>query len=204
MLENVLPFSIAVFLLAISPGPDNLFVLVQSITHGKKIGLAIVCGLISGCLVHTTLLAFGVSAIIKKSDTIFFILKVFGALYLFYLAFKIFKSNNKITLKTQNEVRFSLFKYFRIGFVMNVMNPKVGLFFLAFFPGFLFSKEISTVTQFYTLGLIFMLISFVVFALIAFLAGSIGKQIQKNQKVGLYFKWMQIIVFVGIGIFILL
>lgn len=203
MLENLIPFSIATFLLALSPGPDNLFVLVQSITNGKKIGIAIVCGLISGCLVHTTLLAFGVSAIIKKSDVLFFILKAFGALYLFYLAFKVFKSNDVITLKTKKEARFSVFKYFRIGFIMNVFNPKVALFFLAFFPGFLFSKEISTVTQFYTLGLLFMLISFIVFTLIAFLAGSLGKYIQQNKNVGLFFKWMQIIVFIGIGIFIL-
>ena len=204
MLENLIPFSIATFLLAISPGPDNIFVLTQSIANGKRVGLAIVFGLISGCLVHTLLLAFGVSAIIRQSDILFFILKVFGALYLFYLAFKVFKLNDEITLKKQKKVQFSILKYFKIGFIMNVFNPKVALFFLAFFPGFLFSKDISIITQFYTLGLLFMLISFIIFALIAFLAGSLGKYIQQNNKISLFFKWMQIVVFVGIGIFILI
>ena len=87
---------------------------------------------------------------------------------------------------------------------MNVLNPKVSIFFLAFFPGFLFSDSTSTVIQFYVLGLIFMLVSLVIFSTIAFLAGTISEKIKENQKIGLYLKWMQIIVFVLIAGFVLM
>ena len=75
MLETLISFIIATAVLAISPGPDNIFVLTQSIVNGKKFGLATVLGLMTGCIIHTTLVAFGVSAIIKQSDNIFFIIK---------------------------------------------------------------------------------------------------------------------------------
>ncbi|MGC1516778.1 MAG: LysE family transporter, partial [Maribacter sp.] len=78
--ETLIAFSAATFALAISPGPDNIFVLVQSMTNGKKFGLATVAGLMTGCLVHTTLLAFGVSAVIKENASIFNLIKIFGAL----------------------------------------------------------------------------------------------------------------------------
>ena len=74
----------------------------QSIVNGKKFGLATVAGLISGCLVHTTLVAFGVSAIIKENDAIFFIIKLFGAVYLLYLAYKVFKSNAELNLASDH------------------------------------------------------------------------------------------------------
>ena len=86
---------------------------------------------------------------------------------------------------------------------MNVLNPKVSIFFLAFFPGFLFSDSLNTIVQFYTLGFLFMFVSFTVFSAIAILAGAISDYIRKHKNVGLYLKWTQILVFVGIAIFIL-
>lgn len=189
--------------LAISPGPDNIFVLTQSISNGVKAGLATVFGLVSGCLVHTTLLAFGVSEIIKRSDTLFFGIKLFGALYLLYLAYKVFKSEDSILLESNKDVK-SPKKLFWTGFTMNVLNPKVTIFFLAFFPGFLFSEELSPVVQFYVLGLLFMLSALIIFGAIALLAGSISSYLTSHNKVGLYLKWVQIIVFVGIAVYLLL
>jgi threonine/homoserine/homoserine lactone efflux protein len=86
---------------------------------------------------------------------------------------------------------------------MNVLNPKVSIFFLAFFPGFLFSDSISTVIQFYVLGLLFMLVSLIIFSAAAILAGVIAENIKKNMNIGLYLKWTQIIVFILIAVFIL-
>ncbi|WP_348741735.1 LysE family translocator [Tenacibaculum sp. 190524A05c] len=204
MLEILISFALSTGALAISPGPDNIFVLTQSIVNGRKFGIATVLGLMTGCIIHTTLIAFGVSEIIRTNENIFFIIKLFGAAYLLYLSYKVFKSDAKIAFSTENVEKKSTFELFKTGFWMNILNPKVTIFFLAFFPQFLFSKTISTVLQFYVLGGIFILVSFIVFSLIAILAGSISELIKKNQNVGVLLKWLQIIVFVGIAIFILI
>jgi len=198
-------FVLATAALAISPGPDNIYVLMQGVVNGKKYGLATTAGLISGCLVHTTLLAFGVSAIIKANDNLFFVIKLFGALYLFYLAYKIFKDSSSLSLDDRLSVpKKSLGQLFKQGFVMNVLNPKVTIFFLAFFPGFLFSDTLSNPFQFYVLGFLFMLVSFIIFSMIAILSGSISGYLKRNAQVGNYLKWLQILVFIGIAIYILL
>lgn len=193
----------ATTLLAIFPGPDNIYVLIQSITNGVKYGIATVLGLISGCLIHTSLVAFGVSAIIKENQTILFSLKIFGASYLLYLAYKVFKSSSKISLSSQGAIKKNTFQLYKQGFIMNVLNPKVSIFFLAFFPSFLFSQSMSTVYQFFILGFIFMAVSLVVFSLFAILAGFISNFLKQNSNMGSMLKWLQIIVFIGIAIFIL-
>jgi threonine/homoserine/homoserine lactone efflux protein len=204
MFEILLSFAFATSLLAISPGPDNIFVLTQSIVNGKKFGLATVFGLMSGCLVHTTLLAFGVSAIIKESENLFTGIKIFGAIYLLFLAYKVYKADATITFSEENTSKKTTRKLFKEGFIMNVLNPKVSIFFLAFFPGFLFSDTLNTVFQFYVLGIIFMLVSLVIFSTIAILAGKISENIKGNNKIGYYLKWTQIVVFILIAVFILL
>jgi threonine/homoserine/homoserine lactone efflux protein len=202
--DLLISFALATTALAISPGPDNLYVLVQSLTNGKSYGLATVCGLITGCIVHTTLLAFGVSAIIKANENIFTGIKILGAIYLVYLAFNVYKSASTINLNEHGVPKKSLKGLFVQGFFMNVLNPKVTIFFLAFFPGFLFSETMSTVLQFYILGGIFMILSFIIFSTIALLAGQIKEYTLSYKNSGIVFKWLQIVVFIGIAIFILM
>lgn len=203
-IEILISFVLATSLLAISPGPDNIYVLMQGIVNGKKYGLATVAGLISGCIVHTTLVAFGVSAIIKSNDYLFLGLKIIGALYLLYLAYNVYKSSSDIVINADNVPKKGLMQLFKQGFIMNVLNPKVSIFFLAFFPGFLFSETLSTVVQFYILGILFMLTSLVIFSLIAILSSSISVYIREHKNSGVVLKWLQIVVFVGIAIFIFL
>ena len=203
-MDILISFVLAVSLLAISPGPDNIFVLMQSVVHGKKYGISTIAGLMSGCLVHTTFVAFGVSTIIKENNTIFLVIKLLGAIYLCFLSYKVFKSDAAITMTTQNIQKKTPFQLFKMGFLMNVLNPKVTIFFLALFPGFLFSNELSTVVQFYVLGAVFILVSFIIFSIIALLGGSISEKIQQNKQIGIWLKWMQIIVFIGIALFILI
>jgi len=159
--EILYAFIMASMALAIAPGPDNIYVLLQSVVNGRKYGMATVAGLMTGCFVHTSLVAFGVSVLIKQSDTIFFIIKLFGALYLFFLAYKVFKSTASLKL------------------------------------------DAGSVTQFYVLGILFVITGIIVFGAIAFLAGSISEYLKRNAKIGVFLKWTQIIVFIGIGIFIL-
>lgn len=204
-IEVLIAFTFSTAALAISPGPDNIYVMTQGVANGKKYGLATTAGLISGCLVHTTLLAFGVSALIKANENLFFAIKLAGALYLFFLAFKVYRADVVLEVSNARSApKRSLGRLYQQGFVMNVLNPKVTLFFLAFFPGFLFSDSMATALQFYILGFLFMLVSFVIFALIAILAGSISAYLKQNKRVGIFLKWLQIIVFIGIGSYILL
>ncbi|WP_435414804.1 LysE family translocator [Polaribacter aestuariivivens] len=204
MLETLISFVVATSILAVSPGPDNIFVLTQSIVNGKKFGLATVFGLMTGCVIHTTLVAFGVSTIIKENENLFLFIKILGASYLLYLAYQVYKSNSEILISTENVAQKSTIQLFKTGFLMNVLNPKVTIFFLAFFPQFLFSSEISTILQFYILGFLFILVSFVIFGSIAVLAGKVSTYLKQHKKTGLYLKWAQIIVFVMIAVLILI
>lgn len=203
MFESLISFSLASLALCISPGPDNIYVLTQSLVNGTKSGIATTAGLISGCIVHTTLLAFGISAVITSSPKIFYGIKILGAIYLFYLAYMVLKSSSEIAFK-ENAPKKNYTQLFKTGVIMNLFNPKVMIFFLAFFPGFLWNTSEGTVSQFYILGLSFMAISFIAFSGISLLAGGISNYLLRHKKVGLYLKWMQIIVFVGIAIFILI
>lgn len=202
MIETLISFSIATLALAISPGPDNIYVLTQSLINGTKSGVATTAGLISGCIVHTTLLAFGISAIITASESLFYGIKVLGACYLLYLAYMVFKSDHSILLSDDAPKR-SYWMLFKTGVIMNLVNPKVMIFFLAFFPGFLWEKDGNTVVQFYILGAVFMAVSFFVFSGIALLAGRISDFITEQKGVGIVLKWLQIVVFVGIALYII-
>lgn len=202
--ETLYLFSLASALLALAPGPDNIFVMVQSMVHGVKSGLVTTFGLISGCLVHTSLVAFGVSSLIQQSEVALTVLKIVGAFYLLLLAYKVFKSEATISIDASSEDLQSFTALYFKGFMMNVLNPKVALFFLAFFPGFLFHQELSMVKQFFVLGLLFMVVSLIVFSALAFLSGRISSYLKGHKNAAKVLKWMQIVVFVGIAIFILL
>ena len=202
-MEILISFILAVSILAISPGPDNIFVLMQSVVHGKKYGLATIIGLMTGCIVHTTFVAVGISTIIKENNTIL-VIKILGAVYLLYLAYKVITGGSEISMSTEKIDKKTPFQLFKIGFIMNVLNPKVTLFFLALFPGFLFSEILPISLQFYILGALFILVSFVVFSLIAILGGTISEKIKTSKNIGVWLQWMQVFVFIGIAVFILI
>ena len=203
MIETLISFSLTTLALAVSPGPDNIYVLTQSLANGSKSGIATTAGLISGCIVHTTFLAFGVSALIISSEELFYVLKVLGAIYLIYLAYRIFRSSSSIQIG-ENALKKSHWELFKIGVIMNLVNPKVLIFFLAFFPAFLWDVNEGLIIQFYILGGVFMLVSFLTFSSIALLAGTISKNLNKTRHLHELLKWLQIVVFVGIAIYILL
>ncbi|CAN5194721.1 LysE family translocator [soil metagenome] len=202
--ESFIPFITASVLLTISPGPDIIYVLVQSVANGTRAGVITTLGLVSGIIIHTALVAFGVSALIQQSENTFYIIKILGAAYLFFLAFKVWKSKEGVPI-TNSTISFSnKMQLFKTGFLMNVLNPKVTIFFLAFFPGFLWDPTGNTIAQFLILGILFMLQAFVIFGIVALMAGKISIFLNRSTGTQLVFKWVQIIVFLGIGIFILI
>lgn len=185
------------------PGPDIIYVIMLSISKGKKQGIVTALGLVSGIIVHTTLIAFGVAAIIKNSETIFLTIKILGACYLFYLAYKTYKSSASLNLATNSISDKSLLELFKQGFIMNVLNPKVVIFFLAFFPGFIVESRGNITQQIYLLGFLFMLQAFLVFSLVSVTADKLTTYLRDNAKFEKQLHWIQIVVFIAIGIFIL-
>jgi threonine/homoserine/homoserine lactone efflux protein len=204
MLDQIIPFLTASILLTFSPGPDIIYVLVRSMAYSYRQGIITALGLVSGILIHTSLVAFGVSAIIKQSENIFIFIKILGALYLLYLAYQVFKSDATIAFSSEGVKNKGSWSLFRQGFIMNVLNPKVSIFFLAFFPGFLWEPEGNTILQFYTLGLLFMLQALLIFSFVAVMADKISVYIKSHPRSGLYLKWMQVIIFILIALLILL
>lgn len=202
MWDQLISFSFFTLLLALSPGPDNIYVLTQSLVNGTKSGIATTAGLISGCIVHTSLLAFGVSALIATSEAAIWVIKILGAVYLLYLASKVYRSEEEIQLSGKAPKK-SYSELYKTGVIMNLINPKVLLFFLAFFPSFLWQPTEGTILQFFILGGWFMLISFFVFSSLALLAGTISKYMVQHKQTGKALKWAQICVFIGIAIYIL-
>ena len=191
--------------MALSPGPDNIFVLSNSLYNGKKAGIFTVLGLVTGCLFHTTLVAFGVSEFMRFDDNIFYIIKLFGSFYMFFLALKVFNSSVSFNLNKIKKVKKSNVSNYLTGVFMNILNPKVYFFFFSFFPAFLFLKpfELSYVYQFYILGALFMFITLIVFLFIVFFSSAISKYLVDFKVFHILMKWIQILIFVSIGFVIL-
>jgi threonine/homoserine/homoserine lactone efflux protein len=175
-IELLLSFLSASIVLTIMPGPDNIFVLTESLTNGKKTGIAISFGLATGVLVHTLAAATGLSIIVQKSAIAFSVIKYLGAGYLFYLAIMALRDKkSSIDLKANkpnNEKSF--LQLMRKGFFMNVLNPKVALFFLAFLPQFVNLNGMKVEYQMIILGLVFMMQTIIIFCIIAILTGRLA------------------------------
>ena len=199
-LEIIISFFITSLVLTISPGPDIMYVLSTSITKGRQFGIAAAIGLSSGLLFHTSLLAFGVSALIVASPWLYTAIKVFGTLYLLRIIYLLYSSPvTPITIKDSNNSSLqnsNVFQQVQQGLIMNVLNPKVMLFFLSLFPSFLNEKVGSLQMQIYTLGSIFMIQALLVFVSVAILSSSIRSLILKNEYIQAYMNYVQIAVFI--------
>ncbi len=180
-LDTILLFITASTLLALVPGPDNIFVLTQSMSKGAKPGIFVTLGLCTGLIVHTTAVALGVAAIFQTSKLAFDILKYIGAAYLAYLAYLSFKSSSSHHLKA-NHKELSYVKLYKRGIFMNVTNPKVSIFFLAFLPQFTNPQSGNVTIQIFLLGFIFILCALVVFGSISLLAARIGSWFNKTKN----------------------
>lgn len=174
-------FFLASVLLALSPGPDNIFVLTQSAVSGPRAGLIITLGLCTGLIFHTTAVALGVAVIFETSAIAFTVLKVAGAAYLLYLAWLSFTAgSNDMTAKAASQV--SLRRLYLRGIIMNVTNPKVSIFFLAFLPQFADPARGSLAAQIFQLGAAFAVSAILVFGSVAIFAGSVGSLLSRSDR----------------------
>lgn len=197
-IDTIILFIGASIMLALAPGPDNIFVLTQSMIKGAKPGVFVTLGLCTGLIFHTTAVAFGVAAIFQTSAIAFNILKLLGAAYLLYLAYLSFKANSKSSIQANKE-ELSLSKLYKRGIIMNITNPKVSIFFLAFLPQFTDPTNGNVSIQVFMLGALFMISALVVFSTIALLAGKLGNWFNRSPNAENILNKIAGTVFVGLA-----
>lgn len=180
-IETITTFFLASILLALAPGPDNIFVLTQAALRGKTAGLAVTLGLCTGLMVHTTGVALGIAVLFRTSAVAFTIVKVLGACYLLYLAWQAFRASDG-SPAIGRKSNLSTARLYRRGIIMNITNPKVSIFFLAFLPQFADPARGPLSVQIILLGLIFIVATILVFGSISFLAGILGEWLSQRPK----------------------
>ncbi|GJL80997.1 MAG: threonine transporter RhtB [marine bacterium B5-7] len=197
--EDLAVFFAASIALGLTPGPDNIFVLTQSALYGRLAGLIVTLGLCTGLIVHTTAVSLGVAAIFQTSATAFNILKIFGAMYLVYLAWRAFHASaSKVELKRNTTTSMKTL-YVR-GFVMNISNPKVAIFFLAFLPQFSNPSTGSITIQMFILGGLFILATVIVFGSVAWTAGYLGQWLRTSGRAQVVMNKIAGTVFIALAI----
>ncbi|MEJ2612366.1 MAG: LysE family translocator [Candidatus Thiodiazotropha sp.] len=198
-METLFTFLITSTLLCIAPGPDNIFVLTQSALYGSKKGIFVTLGLSTGLVAHTTMVALGVAALIKASPFAFTMLKFAGAFYLLYLAWHTFTASlNNLNSPIKN--RLSDFQFYQRGIIMNITNPKVGIFFLAFLPQFTDPDGGGLIQQIFLLGLMFILITLMVFSAVAVMAGTLGSWLNHSPKAQLHLNRVAGLVYIALAL----
>ena len=192
-------FIIASLVLIITPGQDMILVMSRSISHGVKAGVATAAGVSTGLIIHTILAAFGLGAILRASEWLFFIFKLIGAGYLIYLGACLLLNKNK-ELLIQSSVKLSFFRLFLNGAISNISNPKIAIFFFAFLPQFVKPNAAYPTLSIFILGLIFAVLTFLIKGPVGFFSGTLSAWLRKSPGV---LKWIYRtsgLIIVGLGI----
>jgi threonine/homoserine/homoserine lactone efflux protein len=196
---NLIYFAGVSILLTLAPGPDIFFVIAQSISQGKRAGIAIALGLCTGLIVHTAAAALGISVILHQSNLAFQLVKYAGAVYLLYLAWQAFREGHTpFSMEKTNRQHFA--SLYKRGIFMNILNPKVSLFFLAFLPQFVSSNIGNIPLQMIILGVVFIIQALLIFTLIAICSGSLSRNFFLGSKMGRYVNHFKASIFAIIGI----
>jgi threonine/homoserine/homoserine lactone efflux protein len=198
-IETVTFFLAASLALAVAPGPDNLFVLTQSALHGRKAGLLVTLGLCTGLLVHTAAVSLGVAAIFQTSAFAFNLLKIAGAFYLLYLAFQAFRAGAS-NLDETAQTNLAWQKLYSRGIIMNITNPKVAVFFLAFLPQFADASRGAMEIQMFIFGGLFIGSTLLIFGAVAWFAGFLGEWLKGSAKAQIIMNRVAGTVFIALAL----
>jgi threonine/homoserine/homoserine lactone efflux protein len=200
---NLALFVAASLAVIVAPGPDNIYVLTRGIAQGRKVALASAWGMCSGLLFHTTLAAVGLSAILARSAGALSLVKYIGAAYLVYLGIRALLSREEFSPSVEKIFTVKLRNFFLQGLTMNLLNPKVAVFFMAFLPQFV-SPSVGTAgsatLRLVALGLVFALLSVVIFSAIALFSGVVGDRLSRNPRFATALQWSTAFVLVGLGV----
>jgi threonine/homoserine/homoserine lactone efflux protein len=192
--DTLLAFIIASAALSFAPGPDNIFVLTQSALYGRNSGILVTLGLCTGLIAHTSAVALGVAALFMTSVVAFTILKIVGASYLVYLALQAWRHAAASLEVAASNLR-SAGALYRRGIIMNITNPKVSIFFLAFLPQFADPANGPVVQQIFILGAIFIVVALIIFSGIATMAGALGEWLQRTPRARVYLNRIAAVIF---------
>ncbi|MCA1796981.1 MAG: LysE family translocator [Geobacteraceae bacterium] len=186
-LDILAQFFLASIALGLAPGPDNIYVLTQSAVQGRSAGVVVTLGLCTGLVLHTFLVALGVAALIATSAPLFMLLKLGGAGYLLYLAYQAFRADGA-AMGTSGRDDVAYGYLYRRGVLMNISNPKVSVFFLAFLPQFVQADGAAAAQQMLVLGGVFILATLLVFNSIALASAYLaaGLRSSRTAQVVLY------------------
>lgn len=198
-IETMLLFFATSVVLGLTPGPDNIFVLTQSALHGRKAGILVTLGLCTGLIVHTSAVALGIAAVFQASPIAFDVLKVIGAGYLIYLAYMSFKANAS-NMDAKKQPALSWKQLYLRGVIMNITNPKVVIFFLAFLPQFVTPEQGAVSMQIMILGLLFIASTILVFCSIAWFSGLLGDKLKSSSKAQILLNKIAGTVFAGLAL----
>jgi RhtB (resistance to homoserine/threonine) family protein len=207
-IENYLGFVMAAILLNLTPGTDTMYIITRSVSQGNKAGLYSVLGIVTGILVHTVLAALGLSIILANSPLAFTFVKYIGAIYLCYLGVKMLTQKSDAVIakglptndKAASAKRLDYGKIYKQGVLTNTFNPKVALFFLAFFPQFIDSSYAHSTLSFLVLGLTFAVTGLVWCLCLALLASRFSKKLRENPAIETILNKISGAVFIGLGI----
>ncbi|KVL96271.1 LysE family translocator [Burkholderia stagnalis] len=197
-------FLLAVFLLNVTPGPDTAYIIGRSVAQGRGAGLMSALGISAGCCVHALACAFGLTAVLAASATAFTVIKLVGAAYLIYLGVRMLLAKPAAGAEAAPAAAAvaakPLRQLFMQGFWTNVLNPKVVLFFVSFFPQFVSADSAHKALAFLTLGAVFVVMSTLWNSMLAWVAGSVTRRFSGKPGVK---KWLDRTVgsaFVGLGL----
>ncbi|HEY1166103.1 MAG TPA: LysE family translocator [Chitinophaga sp.] len=200
-LHQLLIFMLAAFVMVITPGPNMIYCTTRSITQGKKAGLISLLGVACGFLFHIVLVSFGLTAVLFAVPYAYTILKTAGVIYLLYLAWEAVKPGSKSMFETRKELKIDgPAKLFGMGFLTNVLNPKVAVFYLSFFPQFIKPEYGDVLLQSLFLGFTQLSISFVVNAIMVLAAARVTLWFSANPKWIRVQKWFMASVLSGLAL----
>ena len=196
-----LVFLSAALAINISPGPDLIYIVSRTIAQGRRIGLASSLGVCTGALVHIFAAALGLSAILTTSAMAFAVVKYIGAAYLFYLGIQTLRSKGIFfDVKVKQENRTSVWKAFRQGVMVDVLNPKVAVFFMAFLPQFIRPELGHTSAQIIFLGLLVNIMGIAVEAMVVLTAARTTGFFRSNPRVSVWLDRILGSVLIGLGL----
>ncbi|MBO0144465.1 LysE family translocator [Agrobacterium sp. Ap1] len=182
-LPTLIAFTAAGLLLSITPGPDMTLSISRAISEGRKTALLVVLGTNFGIVCHTLLVAFGISALITASPTAFFILKTGGAAYLLWLAIQAIRFGSSLSVEKVERPQSSALASMSLGFWVNILNPKVIIFFMTFLPQFVSAQDPHVTGKLIFFGLYFIAIGMPINVIVVLAADRLSNWLQANPKV---------------------